>query len=198
MVSFSDLCYEEFFNSLLESNGQKKCKLITYAVNSMLAFFINTFLVFTSLSGYNETNINRILINYSPIADACVNDVMLYNVTKQFNNLHWSKAHLIKWNSYSILMKMLSSDSESEIISTADIVLTVIFMNCVGMLKINPSYFCSVINGNPFYVKDILCRYWFIKGLRIKRFKSYTFYQTNMMVERKKKYMRDGFKIKLL
>ena len=198
MVSFSDPAFEEFFNRLLESTGKKKCKLITYAVNSMVVFFINSFLVFTSLSGYNETNINRILINYSPIADACVNDVMLYNVTKQFNNLHSSKAHLIKWNSFDILIKMLYSDSESEIISTADIVLTVIFMNCVGMLKINPSYFCSVINGNPFYVKDILCRYWFIKGLRIKRFKSYTFYQSNQMVERKKKYMRDGFKVKLL
>ena len=196
MVSFNDRASEEYFNMLLKSTGQKRCKLIQYAVNSMIVFFINSFLVFSSLSGYNETNINRILVNYSPSADACVNDIMLYNVTKQFKSLHCSKSHLIKWNSYNILMKMLYT--ESTIISTADILLTVVFMNCVGIITINPRYFCSVLSGNPFYVKDILCRYWFLKGLRIKNCKSCIFSRVNRLEERKKKYLKDGFKVKLL
>lgn len=141
------------------------------------------------ISGYNETNVNRLLINYSPSATNCINKQMIYPVVKQFKNLYWAKCHLLTWDSCDMLLSVLNHRVPLGIISMADITLSLIALILTGAVKINPMYFKDFLAGNPFYIKHIISQYWFLNGLRYREVFEFRFRQPDEMEKRKKQYM---------
>lgn len=181
--------YIEFFHELLRSYGQPRTAVICKMVSSVIRFFINSFLLMTCLSGYNETNLNRLLVNYDPDVGHILSDQHLYTVVKQFKNLYWAKSHLKHWNLFPRLHSILSQTVHNKTISMADIVACVIFLQINGIMQINPVLSLNTLNGNPFVIRDMICRYWFIKGLHIKPVKEYKFIQNDVFENRRKKYL---------
>lgn len=182
--------YERFFHALLRSYGKPRCDIVAEIVDSMMVFFINNFLTMTCLSIYNETNLNRLFINYSPTLSERVDDAHIYAINKQFRNLYLAKSHLTKWNSYECLMTVLDRKVSLTVISLADIVVTIIYLNAMGAMKINPVYYKQVLRGEPFYVKGIISQYWFLTGLKYRDVYELKFRQTDAFEERKKQYMK--------
>jgi len=186
--SFETQC-EEIFDHILSSYGKPRTKLIDRVVKSILVFFINSFLAMNCISGYNETNINRLLVNYSPTAT--INQNIVYPVVTKFNNLYWALSHAATWDSYDIFMSILNEDVTFSTVTTADITATIIFMVSVGMVRINPIYFVNCIQGNPFYIQEIISQYWFRKGLRyIELHEEKRFKPVDRMENRKIEYMK--------
>ena len=145
----------------------------------------------TCLTGYNETNMNRLLINYRPDASDYVDDRILYDVVKQFKNLYWAKAHLVNWRLYTRLRAILNDNLPNNIISMADITMAVIFMNGVGIIQINPMYLTNTVRGKPFIIKEVISRYWFLKGLKYREIFQFKFSQGDYFERRKKLYMKE-------
>ena len=180
---------EHLLHYLLRSQGKKRTKLIDVCVNSLITFFINVFLAMNCLSGYNETNVNRLLVNYSPYASSQIDKNIIYQVIKQFKNLYWAECHLLTWDSCDMLLSVLNHKVPVGIISMADITLTLIAMVSTGVVKINPMYFKNFLTGNPFYIKQIISQYWFHNGLRYRNVFEFKFKQSDEMEKRKKQYM---------
>lgn len=188
---------ERLLHFLLRSQGQRRTNIINLCVNSMIVFFINVFLAMHCISGYNETNITRLLVNYSPSATNRINKHMIYPVVKQFKNLYWAECHLLTWDSCNMLLSVLNHQVPLGIISMADITLSLIAMITTGAIKINPMYFKSFLSGNPFYVKHIISQYWFLNGLRYREVFEFRFRQSDEMEKRKKQYMSQCSAMKL-
>lgn len=182
--------YDEFFHSLLTGYGKPKSQTVDKIVRTMIAFFINSFLTMTCLSGYNETNVNRLLVNYTPTACRKTNRDICYLVVKGFKNLYWSESHLVNWDSFPILMSILKCEAPTRLISMGDIVLSVIFLNATGVLKINPMYFVGLLDGDPFYVRRIVTHYWFQRGLCFREIREFKFAEDDLLERRKNDYMK--------
>lgn len=180
--------YERFFNAILRSNGKPRSGLIVEIVDSMILFFVNVFITMTSLSIYNETNMNRLFVNYCPMSNY-VDEKRIYRINRKFGNLYLAKAQLVKWSSYNCLTAVLDRSVPLKVISLADIVITIIYMNAIGAMKINPVFFIKVLRGEPFYVKSIISQYWFLSGLRYREVYEFKFQQRDFFEERKKKYL---------
>lgn len=187
----NNCAYKDFFHFVLTSYGKTKPDIIRNIEKSMIVLFINVFLMKTCITGYNETNINRLLTNYSPDASKAVDDTILYSSVKEFNNLYWAKSHLKNWRLYSRFRAILMHRVPSNIVSMADLVITVIFMQASGMIQINPIYNTNILRGNPFFVKDVICTYWFMNGLKYKSIFEYKFHQEYFFEKRKKQYIKD-------
>ena len=180
---------ESLLHYLLKSQGQRRTHIVNLCVNSMIVFFINTFLTMYCLSGYNETNVNRLLINYSPSASDSINESMIYPMLKKFKNLYWASSNLLTWDSYGMLSAVLNHKVPLTFISMADVTITLIFMISTGLIKVNPMYFKNFLTGNPFYIKHIISQYWFLRGLRYKEVYEFKFQHCDRMERRKIQYM---------
>lgn len=142
------------------------------------------------LIGYNETNVNRLLTNYSPESSEKMKLNLVYPVVRSFENLYWSKSHCVNWEAFPILMKVFESRSSLKIISQADIVMVMIFLTASGVMKIDPNYFVSWIRGDPFYLRRIMRQYWFSEGLVSNDKREIQLRQKNKIEERKLQYLK--------
>lgn len=142
------------------------------------------------LIGFNETNVNRLLANYSPESSEKMNPNLVYPVIRSFGNLYWSKSHCANWEAFSLLMTVYERRMSLKIISQADIVMVVIFLTASGIIKINPKYFISWIHGDPFYVKKIIRQFWFLEGIKPDHKREIEFRQKNRMEQRKFEYLK--------
>ena len=190
--------YIDYFHWIVTSCGKPKTQVACNIVRTMITLFINAFLTMTCLSGYNETNINRLLINYLPDASAFVETKMLYPVVKQFKNLYWANSHLISWNLFPRFIAILRNNTPNDTISTADIILSVMFMQATGIIQINPILHMDTLNGNPLFIKDLICRYWFIKGLEFRDHYHFKYHNTDFFEKRKNNYINDCCRLKKL
>jgi len=182
--------YIEFFNSVLTSIGKPRSTLIKSICNAMIIFFINSFLLMTCLTGYNETNINRLLINYSPAISDEIDDEMIYTVIKKFKNLYWAKSHLLTWNHYQRFNLILSNQVPQQLVTVADIIIVVMFMQATEMIQINPIIYLGTLHGKPLVFKEVVSRYWFIRGLKYKEIHEFKFCHEDFFEKRKNKYLK--------
>lgn len=182
--------YADFFHTVLTSHGKPKTLIINQIQQTMIVFFINVFLFMNCMTGFNETNVNRVLINYSPDSLDFVDDGILYEVVKEFKNLFWAKSHLKTWRLYSRFRTMLMHRLPNNIVSMADIVISIIFMQASGIIQINPIYHMNTVYGKPFVIKEVISRYWFMKGLKYNEVFEYKFHQEDYFKWRKKQYIK--------
>lgn len=184
--------YQPFLHWLMQSCGQPRTSLITGIVNSMIIFFVNTFLAMTCVSGYNETNVNRLLVNYSPEASDKLSNQLVYPALRSFKNMYWGKSHCANWDSFPILMKVFEKRTSLQAISKADIVMCLIFLTATGKIRINPRYLLGWMTGEPFYFRTLMNQYWFSRGLRYDLRCELQFAQTNFLEHRRLKYLSRG------
>ena len=182
--------YQKLFHEVIRSCGKPDHEGVRLLRKTMINFFINCFLTMSCLSSYNETNVNRLLVNYNPCDHALLMPKR-YNVLKGFKNLFWAESMLKNWSSYSMLRAVDSDNVTLTVISFADLVLFVIFAVSANMVSINPKMFREILFGKPFYVRDLICRYWFLHGLSIRDVYEYKFHYVDFLVWRKKQYMRE-------
>ena len=182
--------YRKLFHHMICSCGKPDNEAMRLLRKTMITFFINCFLTMSCLSSYNETNINRLLVNYDPSKQSLpISD--RYQVLKKFKNLYWAESMLKNWSSYSILRAVYSDSITPTVVSFADLVLFVLFSVAANIVSINPKMFREILFGKPFYIRDLICRYWFLHGLSIRDVYEYKFHHVDFLVWRKKQYMRE-------
>ncbi|MES9879352.1 MAG: hypothetical protein ABW185_00530 [Sedimenticola sp.] len=189
-IVFPDKSSEQTFNTVLKSYGQSRCPTIDKIAKSMIRLFVNCFLTKNCLSGFNETNINRLLVNYSPNASKRVDDDISYTVLKVFKNRYWSSAQLVKWSVFGRLMSIYKDEVSLRVVSFADLTLVVMFMVADGTMLLRPGCLESVLYGDPFYVRAIISSYWFANGLRYRDIFDVKFQPDDVFQRRQMEYLR--------
>lgn len=185
--------YKEQFHTMLSSCGKQESECIRVMRKIMIDFFVNSFLTMTCLSAYNETNLNRLLVSYKPFDS--IRKSEYYSVVKRFKNLYWAESMLRHWSSYSLLQAVTSEQVHLTVISFSDLVMFVIFAVANKVISLHPSLLKGVIFGNPFYVRDIIYRYWFLHGLSVREVYEYKFHHIDFLAWRKKQYLKECLKI---
>jgi hypothetical protein len=192
-IVFPKRSHEHVFQTVLDSYGHPRGPTVDRIVKSMIRFFANSFLVMKCISGFGETNINRLLVNYRPDASKLVDDALAYRVVKPFKNRYWSDAQLVHWNLFDRLMVIHRNGEDAfqlRVVSFADVTLMVIFMVSVEMIQLEPVCFESVLHGDPFYVRSIICRHWFLNGLNYRDVFEIKFRPEDQFELRKTDYLR--------
>lgn len=105
---------------------------------------------------------------YTPLSSNFEDEKRTYSINKMLGNLYLAKTQLVKWNSCDCLTVILDRSVPLKINSTADIVVTIIYKNAIGAMKINSVFFKKVLCSEPIYVKSIISQYWFLSDLRYR------------------------------
>lgn len=150
--------------------------------------FVNTYLTMTCLAGYNETNVNRLLVNYKPSDEEV--GCRLFDSVLQFENLFWAKSQLFGWNSYRPFLHVYHNITKLKCVSMADVVAVITYCICSGAVEINPLLICQTTRGNPFFIRELIHRHWFLLGIKYRNPFDVKFLNLNPMEERRQQYLK--------